>query len=134
MFSIVFGYYNINALYTNMQYFQAVQKGRQRASKSQIKMFNAAGFGMLTLTTKKRADGVFEPVGEEEMAAVIESADGFVVIITDADGYTKAQSKVLTKQEAVKIYQKLTTDEKIPAYPGREIRIWSETRRTVQEE
>ena len=117
-----------------MQYFQAVQKGKQRASKSQMKMFNAAGFGMLTLTTKKGADGIFEPVGEEEMAAVVESADGFVAIITDADGYTKAQSKAMTKQEAMKIYQKLTTDEKIPAYPGKEIQIWSETRRTIQEE
>ena len=47
-----------------MQYFQAVQQGKQRASKSQMKMFEAAGFGMLTLTTKK-VDGVFQPVGEE---------------------------------------------------------------------
>ena len=36
-----------------MQYFQAVQQGKQRASKSQMKMFEVAGFGMLTLTTKK---------------------------------------------------------------------------------
>jgi hypothetical protein len=36
-----------------MQYFQAVQEGKQRSSKSQMKMFEVAGFGMLTLTTKK---------------------------------------------------------------------------------
>ena len=36
-----------------MQYFQAVQQGKQIAGKSQMKMFEAAGFGMLTLTTKK---------------------------------------------------------------------------------
>ena len=36
-----------------MQYFQAVQQGKQRASKSQMKMFEVARFGMLTLTTKK---------------------------------------------------------------------------------
>ena len=36
-----------------MQYFQAVQQGRQRAAKSQMKLFDIAGFAMLTLTTKK---------------------------------------------------------------------------------
>jgi len=43
--------------------------------------------------TTKRAGGSFEPVGEEEMAAVVESADGFVAIITDADGYHKGAVK-----------------------------------------
>ncbi len=112
-----------------MQYFQAVQKGKQRANQSQLKMFDAAGFAMLTLTTKK-IGGVFEPVGEEEMAAVVESADGFVAIITDADGYTKAQSKATTIQEASKIYQKLIGDG-MDKYSGAEIQIWSETRRTI---
>ena len=36
-----------------MQYFQAVQKGKTIASKSQMKLFEIAGFAMLTLTTKK---------------------------------------------------------------------------------
>ena len=115
-----------------MQYFQAVQKGKQRAGKSQMKMFDAAGFGMLTLTTKK-VDGRFEPVGEEEFAAVIDSPDGYVAIIVDNDGYTKAQSKGLEKEEAMKIYQKLR-DEGMPEYGGREIQIWTEARPTVQNE
>jgi len=57
-----------------VQYFQAVQQGKQRAGKSQMKMFEVAGFGMLTLTTKK-IDGKFHPVGEEEFTAVINSPD-----------------------------------------------------------
>ena len=48
-----------------MQYFQAVQQGKQRSSKSQMKMFEVAGFGMLTLTTKK-IDGKFYPVGDRK--------------------------------------------------------------------
>ena len=58
-----------------MQYFQAVQEGKLRANKSQMKMFEIAGFSMLTLTTKK-IDGKFFPVGEEEFTAVINSDDG----------------------------------------------------------
>ena len=107
-----------------MQYFQAVSKGKQRAAKSQMKMFNAAGFGMLTLTTKK-VNGVFEPVGEDELVTVIQSTSdanniGYVVVIVDTDGFTKAQSKAVTsKEEAATIFGKLKRDEKMSVYPGR---------------
>ena len=99
-----------------MQYFQAVQQGKQRAGKSQMKMFEAAGFGMLTLTTKK-VDGKFQPVGEEDFTAVVNSDEGHVAIIVDKDGYTKAQSKALEKDEALAIYKKLR-DSGMDEYPG----------------
>ena len=89
-----------------MQYFQAVQQGKQRASKSQMKMFEVAGFGMLTLTTKK-IDGKFFPVGEEEFTAVINAEEGHVAVIVDKDGYTKAQSKSVEKEEAISIFKNL---------------------------
>ncbi len=115
-----------------MQYFQAVQQGKQRASKSQMKMFEAAGFGMLTLTTKK-IDGKFQPVGEEEFTAVINSEGGDVAIIVDKDGFTKAQSKTVEKEKAISIFKKLR-ESGIPEYSGKEIQIWSESRPTVQNE
>ena len=105
-----------------MQYFQAVQQGKQRAGKSQMKMFEVAGFSMLTLTTKK-VDGSFQPVGEEELAAVIDSADGYVAIIVDNDGFTKAQSKAVEKEEALSIFKKLR-ESGMEEYP-KEIQIWS---------
>jgi translation elongation factor P/translation initiation factor 5A len=115
-----------------MQYFQAVQQGKQRASKSQMKMFEVAGFGMLTLTTKK-VNGDFQPVGEEELTAVINSPDGYVAIIVDKDGFTKAQSKAVKKEEALSIFKKLR-ELGIIEYSGKEIQIWSETRPTIQNE
>ena len=115
-----------------MQYFQAVQQGKQRASKSQMKMFDVAGFGMLTLTTKK-IDGKFFPVGEEEFTAVISSEDGHVAVIVDKDGYTKAQSKTVEKEEALSIFKKLR-DTGISEYPKNEIQIWSQSRPTIQNE
>ncbi len=114
-----------------MQYFQAVQQGKQRASKSQMKMFEVAGFGMLTLTTKK-IDGKFFPVGEEEFTAVINSEEGgHVTVIVDKDGYTKAQSKTVEKEEAISIFKKLR-DTGILEYPKNEIQIWSQTMPTIQ--
>ena len=113
-----------------MQYFQAVQQGKQRASKSQMKMFEVAGFGMLTLTTKK-IDGKFFPVGEEEFTAVINSEEGHIAVIVDKDGYTKAQSKSVEKEEAISIFKKLR-DTGISEYPKNEMQIWSQSRPTIQ--
>ena len=115
-----------------MQYFQAVQQGKQRAGKSQLKMFEAAGFGMLTLTTKK-VKGEFQPVGEEDLTAVITSPDGYVAILVDNDGFTKAQSKAVSKEQALGIFKKLR-DSGVPEYMGDEIQIWSETHPTIQKE
>lgn len=115
-----------------MQYFQAVQIGRQRANKAQMTLFDLAGFAMLTLTTKKK-DGKFLPVGEETHVAVIHTAEGYVTILVDDEGYTKAQSKALEKNEAMDIFKK-ARDSGISEYDGAQIEIWTESYSTVQNE
>ena len=115
-----------------MQYFQAVQIGKERASKAQMTLFDLAGFAMLTLTTKKK-DGKFLPVGEETFTAVIHTADGYVTILVDEDGYTKAQSKPLEKDEAMEIFKK-AIDSGISEFDGKQIEIWTESYSTVQNE
>ena len=115
-----------------MQYFQAVQIGKERASKAQMALFDIAGFAMLTLTTKKK-DGKFLPVGEQTFAAVIHTADGYVTILVDEEGFTKAQSKPLEKKEAMDIFKKVI-DSGISEYKGDQISIWTENFSTVQNE
>ena len=115
-----------------MQYFQAVQTGKKRANESQMKLFDIAGFAMLTLTTKK-IDGKFFPVGEENYAAAIKKPEGYVVILVDEDGYTKTQSKDLEKTEATEIYKKVI-ESGIAEYPKNEIVIWTEKCPAAQRE
>jgi len=87
---------------------------------------------MLTLTTKK-IDGKFMPVGEENYAAVIQIPDGYVTILVDEDGYTKAQSKPLVKEEAKKLFQK-AIQSGISEYSGDSVEIWTNSYRTIQNE
>ncbi len=115
-----------------MQYFQAVQIGKERANKAQMTLFDLAGFAMLTLTTKKK-DGKFLPVGEETKVAVIHTEDGYVTILVDEEGYTKAQSKALEKNEALEIFKK-ARDSGILEYEGTQVDIWTESYFTVQNE
>ena len=115
-----------------MQYFQAVQIGKQRANKAQMVLFEVSGFAMLTLTTKK-IDGKFFPVGEESFVTAIKTNDGYVIILVDEDGFTKAQTKAVEKEEGKKIYSKVL-DSNVTEFSGNEIKIWNDTYPTVQDE
>src|SRR5574338_226911 len=116
--------------YHTMQYFQAVKIGKERATKSQMILFNLGGFAMLTITTKNK-DGQFIPIGEEDVAAVIKTNDGYVTILVDAEGFTKAQSKPLEKDAALVLYKKVR-ESGIAEYPGDTVGIWTEQYPTVQ--
>lgn len=87
---------------------------------------------MLTLTTKKK-DGQFIPIGEEDLVAVIRTADGYVTILVDAEGYTKAQSKPLEKDAALEIFKK-AKESGIAEYLGDKVEIWTEQYPTIQKE
>ncbi|MEO9309188.1 MAG: hypothetical protein ABI337_02730 [Nitrososphaera sp.] len=115
-----------------MQYFQAVKIGKERAAKSQMRLFKLGGFAMLTLTTKKK-DGQFVPVGEEDLVAMIKTADGYVTILVDEEGYTKAQSKALQREAALDIFKK-AIESGIKEYPGDKVEIWNDQYPTVQNE
>ena len=99
-----------------MQYHQAVRIGQERARKSQMTLFEHAGFAMLTLTVKQ-SGGTFVPVGDKEFVSVAQKPDGWVAVIVDEEGYAKAQSKVLSQEQAREILRK-ALDAGIPEYTG----------------
>ena len=115
-----------------MQYFQAVQIGKQRANKAQMVLFDISGVAMLTLTTKK-IDGKFVPVGEESFVTAIKTDDGFVILLVDEDGFTQAQTKALEKEDAREIFNKVLASG-ITEFSRKEIKIWTDTYPTVQDE
>lgn len=93
-----------------MQYHQAALTGQERARRSQHRLFEYAGFAFLTKTVKQVNDG-FEPVGEEELIAIEETGDGnVIVLICDTDGYSKAQTKPMPREQAKKIFAKMLND------------------------
>jgi hypothetical protein len=100
-----------------MQYHKAAHLGKQRAAKSQMRLFDFTGFAMLTYTIKQGAQG-FEPVGEEELAGRLENGSEAMLFICDQDGYAKAQSKPLPLEKAKEIFDKML-EAGIPAYTGK---------------
>lgn len=92
-----------------MQYHKAAHIGRERAQKAQMKLFDYAGFAMLTYTIKQGKAG-FEPVGEEELAGKMTRESEVMLFICDKDGFAKAQSKPMPIDQGEEIYKKMLAD------------------------
>lgn len=99
-----------------LQYHKAAHLGKQRAQKSQMRLFDYTGFAMLTYTIKQSGDS-FEPVGEEELAGKMTHGDEAMLFICDGQGYAKAQSKPMPVKEGEEIFKKMLADG-IPEYLG----------------
>jgi hypothetical protein len=92
-----------------VQYHKAAHIGRERAQKAQMKLFDYAGFAMLTYTIKQGKAG-FEPVGEEELAGKMTRGSEAMLFICDKDGFAKAQSKPMPIDQGEEIYKKMLVD------------------------
>ena len=92
-----------------MQYHKAALLGHERARNAQMKLFDYAGFAMLTYTIKQQSSG-FEPVGEEMLVVKMSRDDQAILFICDSDGYAKAQSKLLPLQKGEEIYKNMIRD------------------------
>jgi hypothetical protein len=99
-----------------MQYHKAAFLGQERSKKAQMKLFDYAGFAMLTYTIKQSKTG-FEPVGEEMLVGKMTRNNEAILFICDKDGYAKAQSKILSIQKGEEIYKKMIEDG-IPEFTG----------------
>jgi hypothetical protein len=99
-----------------MQYHKAAFLGQERARKAQMKLFDYAGFAMLTYTIKQQKTG-FEPVGEEMLISRMIRGNEAMLFICDKDGYAKAQSKPLPLQKGEEIFKKIIKDG-MPEFKG----------------
>lgn len=92
-----------------MQYYKAAFLGQERSKKAQMKLFDYTGFAMLTYTIKQTSTG-FEPVGEEMLIGKLVKGDEMILLICDNEGYAKAQSKPMSKQQGEEILKTITNN------------------------
>jgi hypothetical protein len=92
-----------------VQYHKAAHIGKERAQKAQMKLFDYAGFAMLTYTIKQGKEG-FEPVGEEDLAGRMTRGGEAMLFICDKEGYAKAQSRPMPVAKGEEIFKKMLAD------------------------
>ncbi|CAN5711143.1 hypothetical protein BH23THE1_BH23THE1_20170 [soil metagenome] len=94
-----------------MRYNEAAFIGQQRSRVAQMKLFEYAGFAMLTYTIKKSPkDEGFLPVGEDLFVSKAIYENNMIVYLTDEEGYAKAQTKPVSIIEGDKILKKISSD------------------------
>jgi hypothetical protein len=110
-----------------MQYFQALKIGPKRVSVAKEylnKLTN--GKAMPALALKDNSTNVWEPVGEENLFAIVDQSSGFVltdhsgyiVAIVDKNGVSKALVQGVSKEQKENLVKMFKTD-KIPEYNGK---------------
>jgi len=110
-----------------MQYFQALKIGKKRVESSRSYLNSLANDrAMPALALRDNKTNVWEPVGEENLYAVVDESSGFV--LTDSSGYilalcdkngiSKAIVQGLSVEQKDEIV-KLLENDNIPEYKGK---------------
>ena len=109
-----------------MQYFMALKMGQKRVSEAREYLNRFAnGKAMPALALKDSKTNVWEPVGEENLYAVVNGATGFVVtddggyilVLCDKNGIAKTIAQGLSDEEKTNIINMLKSDN-IEEYHG----------------
>ena len=109
-----------------MQYFMALKIGQKRVSDAREYLNNITnGKAMPALALKDNKTNVWEPVGEENLYAVVNGSSGFVVtddggyilVLCDKNGIAKTIVQGLSSEEKTGIIASLKSDS-IEEYHG----------------
>ncbi len=110
-----------------VQYFPALKLGQKRVAKAREYLNTLTdGKAMPALALKDTKSNVWEPVGEENLYAIVDESSGFVltdtsgyiVAIVDNNGISKALVQGVSKELKENLI-KLFRADKIPEFKGK---------------
>ncbi len=110
-----------------MQYFQALKVGEKRVAEARDYLNKLTdGKAMPALALKNSKTNVWEPVGEENLYAIVDESSGFVltdtsgyiIALVDNNGYSKTLVQGINKEQKENL-EKLFQADKILEYKGK---------------
>ncbi len=110
-----------------MQYFQALKVGQKRVAEARDYLNKLTdGKAMPALALKNSKTNVWEPVGEENLYAIVDETTGFVltdtsgyiIALVDNNGYSKTLVQGINKEQKENL-EKLFQADKILEYKGK---------------
>jgi len=93
-----------------MQYFQALKIGQVRIKDATAKLKKYTGNALPAIALKESKDNVWEPVGEEDLAGLVEAEHGFMICLCDNEGNAKSIASWFKKDDANKIIEQMKSD------------------------
>ena len=102
-----------------MQYFAALKMGEKRVKASQELLTRYAGHAMPALALKDNKDNKWEPVGEENLYALVKEEAGFMIALCDSNGIAKSIAQWYTESVKDEIVSKLKSEQNMQEYFGK---------------
>lgn len=102
-----------------MQYFTALKMGEKRVKAAQDLLTKYAGHAMPALALKDNKDNKWEPVGEENLYAVIKEEHGYMLVLCDSKGIAKAIAQWFPEDSKNEIVAKMKAEGNMQEYFGK---------------
>ena|ERR687898_1659581 len=102
-----------------MQYFMALKIGERRVKSARELLSKYTGNAMPALALKDDRSDKWEPVGEENMVAVVNETNGFMIVLCDKNGVAKSIAQWFTEDIKNEILERITREQRIERYAGK---------------
>jgi hypothetical protein len=102
-----------------MQYFVALKLGEKRVTASQNLLTKYTGHALPALALKDNKDNHWEPVGEENLYAIVKESNGFMIVFCDKNGVAKSIAQWFTEDAKNEIIARVRAEENMSEYIGK---------------
>jgi hypothetical protein len=102
-----------------MQYFPALKMGEKRVKAAQEILNRYVGHAMPALALKDNKDNIWEPVGEENLFAVVKEDQGYMIALCDKNGIAKSIAQWFAEDKKNEILKRFKEEEEMQEYLGK---------------
>jgi hypothetical protein len=102
-----------------MQYFMALKIGEKRVKSSQELLSRYTGHAMPALALKDNKSNKWEPVGEENLLAIVNESNGFMIALCDENGIAKSIAQWFTEDVKNNIVERIIREHGLVEYSGK---------------
>ena len=97
----------------------ALKMGEKRVKVSQELLTRYTGHAMPALALKDNKDNKWEPVGEENLYAIVKEDAGYMIALCDRNGIAKSIAQWFTEGVKNAIVERLKAEQKMEEYFGK---------------
>ena len=97
----------------------ALKMGEKRVKAAQDLLTRYSGHAMPALALKDNKDNKWEPVGEENLYAIVREEAGYMIAFCDRNGIAKSIAQWFSEDTKNEIVAKIKTEQNMQEYFGK---------------
>ena len=97
----------------------ALKIGEKRVKSAQDLLGRYTGQAMPALALKDDKSNEWEPVGEENLLAIVKESNGFMIVLCDKNGIAKSIAQWFTEDVKNEIVERITRENGLKEYSGK---------------